>query len=257
MIARKASKQFKIVYRYPIGKLVGFLDSLIRLKPRSFATDAQTALSALQPPLRVMGGEHVPRDGGCLVVCNHYYRPGFRAWWIALAVSAATAQNRHAATRDEIYWVMTSAWRFERSEWKRFWLTPLSRLVFKRIAQIYGFVLMPPMPPSLDEVEDRANAVRRILQLARYLAKEGGILGLAPEGRDVPERLGDTPPGAGRFISLLVQAGLTVLPAGITEKDGCLQVRFGQVFTPNIPANRAVRDVSVANEVMQAIAKLV
>ena len=68
------------------------------------------------------------------------------------------------------------------------------------------------MPPDPSEVEARALGVLQTVRLARRLAQGGGMVGLAPEGRDVPEGLGQPPEGAGQFIALLVRAGLPVLP---------------------------------------------
>jgi hypothetical protein len=82
------------------------------------------------------------------------------------------------------------------------------------------------------------------------------MIGLAPEGQDTtPGELGEPPKGAGDFIALLVDAGMPVLPAGISEVDGKLRVSFGAVFTPPIPADRSRRDKVVADQVMGAIAR--
>ena len=115
----------------------------------------------------------------------------------------------------------------------------------------------PPMPPAPDEVEARALAVRRTLRLARQLAPQGGMIGLAPEGRDTPEPVGDTPPGVGSFIALLVRAGLPVLPVGVSEPQGRLRIALGPCFEPEIPGDRSARDEVVSRQVMAAIADLV
>jgi hypothetical protein len=189
------------------------------------------------------------------VICNHYSRPGFGAWWLALAITAAVAARRMPDADPDIRWVMTAAWTFPQSRWRRQVLTPATRWAFDRVAQVYGFVTMPPMPPDPSEVEARAVAVRRTVRLARQVAREGGMVGLAPEGQDVPERLGQPPRGAGAFIALLVSAGLPVLPVGVTERGGRLSVSFGPLFVPEIPASRTERDLAVAQQVMAAIAR--
>jgi hypothetical protein len=81
------------------------------------------------------------------------------------------------------------------------------------------------------------------------------MIGLAPEGRDFAQGLGQPPEGAGEFIALLVSAGLPVLPAGVTETEGQLQVSFGGLFVPDISSDRAERDQVVARQVMTAIAQ--
>jgi 1-acyl-sn-glycerol-3-phosphate acyltransferase len=229
--------------------------SALLLRPRSFSEDSLEVTTGLQPPLEVIGGEHVPPRGPCLVTCNHYHRPGFDAWWIGLGTTAAVAPYRGPDADRELYWLMTAAWTFPGSISRRV-LTPLTRRAFSRVARVYGFVPMPPMPPSPDEVEARTRAVWQTVQLARRLAKTGGMIGLAPEGMDhIPGVLGEPSEGAGDFIALLVGTGMPVLPAGISEVDGKLRVSFGPIFTPHIPPDRARRDKAVADQVMGAIAR--
>ncbi len=246
------------VPRYPITwRVAGDLAwAMLAHRRRSFVRDARRAVAALRPPLEIIGGEHVPATGPLLVACNHYSRPGFQAWWVAFAITAALSERRALGDDEEMAWVMTAAWRFETSRWRHRVLTPLSRRAFARIAGVYGFVAMPPMPPAPEEMHERAAAVLRTLRLARRLAQTGGLLGLAPEGRDVPVGLAEPPPGAGAFIALLVETGMRVLPAAVYETEGRLRVRFGPPFVPAVPADRAARDRAVAAQVMDAIARL-
>jgi 1-acyl-sn-glycerol-3-phosphate acyltransferase len=204
--------------------------------------------------LAVRGAENIPTRGPCLVACNHYSRPGFAAWWLALAISAAVAARRAPDADPEIHWVMTAAWTFPESGWRHRLLTPLTRWAFRRVAQVYGFVPMPPMPPDPREAEARARAVLRTVRLARRMAQEGGMIGLAPEGMDTPGGMGEPPAGAGRFVALLMEAGLPVLPVGVTEAEGRLRASFGPVFMPEVPPDRAEQDRAVTEQVMDAIA---
>jgi len=243
-------------YRLSWGWTARFLGAALLARPRSFAADAREALAGIHPAPEMPGGEHVPPRGPCLVTCNHYTRPGFPAWWLALTITATVAARRAVDADAEIHWVMTAAWTFPGSPWRQRWLTPLTRWAFRRVARVYGFVPMPPMPPDPREVEARAQAVRQTLRLARQLATLGGMIGLAPEGRDVPGGLGRPPAGAGDFIALLVREGFPVLPVGVSEADGRLRVAFGPSFMPEIPPRRAERDAVVAGQVMEAIARL-
>ena len=242
-------------YRLPRRLLASVLWAVATLRQRSCARDAQVAMTGVGPEPDVQGAEHIPLRGPCLVACNHYSRPGFGAWWLALAIAAAVAARRAPDADPEIRWVMTAAWTFPDSPWRQRFLTPVTRWAFDRAARVYGFVTMPPMPPHPDEVEARAAAVLRTVRLARRAAREGGMLGLAPEGQDTPGRLGDPPEGAGDFVALLVQAGLPVLPVGVTEHGGRLRVSFGPLFVPQVPQSRAERDSAVARQVMSAIAR--
>jgi len=250
----------------PKAMVAGLVWSALTLRRRSFARDARWAVEGLHPPLSVLGAEHVPARGPCLVACNHYSRPGLDAWWVALAISAAVADRRASADASpsagdpEIHWVMTAAWTFPESAWKRCALTPVTRWAFARVARVYGFVPMPPMPPDPDEVEARAAAVLRTVRLARQIAPRGGMVGLAPEGRDVAGGFGEMPPGVGTFVALLAQAGLPVLPVGVGERPrsnrpGRLCVSCGPLFDPDLSVERERRDEAVAAQVRHAIAR--
>jgi 1-acyl-sn-glycerol-3-phosphate acyltransferase len=257
MIPQGEAEEQVAQYGLPWGIAAGVVGSALVRRRRSFARDALRAVERLPAPMEVRRGEHIPRQGPCLVACNHYTRPGFDAWWLVLAVSAVMASHRAAGADPEIRWVMTGAWRFEGSPWRARVLTPATRWAFGRVARAYGFVTMPPMPPIPEEMEARAVAVRRTLRLARQAAGEGGMIGLAPEGRDSPERLGEPPGGVGSFIAHLTRLGLPVLPVGVGEVAGCLRISFGPIFVPEIPARWAARDRAVAEQVMAAIGEQV
>jgi 1-acyl-sn-glycerol-3-phosphate acyltransferase len=243
-------------YRLPRRMMPGFAASFLALRPRSLSRDARAAVASLRPPLEVVGEEYIPAKGPCLVACNHYSPLWFPSWWLALSISAAVASRRAPGAAQEIHWVMAGAWTYPDSPWRSRLLTPATRWAFRRVAQLYGFVTMPPMPPHPSEVEARAMAVRQALRLARRLAPVGGMLGLSPEGQAVREaHLAETPPGVGEFIALLVRAGLPVLPVGVLEREGRLRLSFGPAFEPEIPARRQDRDRDVARQVMAAIGR--
>ena len=242
-------------YPVPATALGGAVWALLRGDQRSFSADALRAVDALGTSLTVCGQKNVPQSGCCVVAVNHYSRPGFGAWWIALAVSGAIAERRALAAQREVTWVMTDAWTFPDSTWRRRFLTPLTRRTFRRIAEVYGFVTMPPMPPDPAEATSRAAAVLRTVRQARSAARFGGMIGLAPAGMDSDELVGPAPVGAGRFVGLLVEAGMPVLPVGIEEVGGRLRVSFGPLFTPLVPADRQCRDSHVISQVMDAISR--
>ncbi len=255
MIAQITPPENYVAYPLPWPMLGGLVWAALTGRSRSFACDARRAVRELSPDLKVLGQQHIPARGPCLVMCNHYSRPGFEAWWIGLAISAAVAARRAPGTDAEIHWVMTAAWTFPESRWRHTVLTPMTRWAFRRVAGVYGFVAMPPMPPDPSELEARAVAVRHTLRLARHAARGGGMIGLAPEGMDVAEGLGQPPAGAGRFVALLVQAGLPVLPVGVAELGGRLRASFGPLFEPLIPVDDEGRDREVIRQVMAAIAR--
>jgi hypothetical protein len=234
--------------RYPTltPTTAGILLSILGGKPRSFRQDAKVLVGELQPPLQVDG--EIPELGGAgwVIVANHYRSPGFRAWWIALTLTA---------TLDEdIRWVMTSAWTYPDAMRDRL-LTPATHWVFTRLAAVYHFVSMPPMPPRPWETEARARAVRDVL---RYISSaDRPRLGLVPEGGDSPDgKLMAPPPGVGRFIGLLLRGRMRLLPAGVFEAEGHLHLRFGAPVSGGAPQDGLPdsRDRQTADLVMRSIA---
>ncbi|MDH7486765.1 MAG: hypothetical protein QHJ81_10880 [Anaerolineae bacterium] len=234
-------------YRLPLRLALSILGDALRGRPRSFRRDASELARGISSR-RVFGEvpdlESSPR--GWLVTVNHYFRPGFGGWWIGVAVAAAFPVEMH--------WVMTSAWTYPDGLRSRT-ITPATRWLFRRLAQMYGFTLMPPMPPRPEEVMERALAVRRVLAFVR--AAPMPVVGLAPEGMDPPEgRLMLPPPGVGRFIAHLARQGLTILPVGLFEEEGALCLRFGSPYSlpADLPRSPEARDREVAVRVVEAIA---
>ena len=122
-------------YALPAGWLLRLGAGLLRGRRRSFRADALACVAGLQPPLQIEGREHIPPGGPCLLTVNHYTRPGLRAWWVALAASAAlspqvdlpanAALSISAALPTEVHWLITSAWTY-RYPLRRATVTPLS-----------------------------------------------------------------------------------------------------------------------------------
>jgi hypothetical protein len=232
-------------YRYPARVTLAILRDLVLEKRRSFAQDS-IELSRGIRALQVIGSPPADRSG-CLFLVNHYSRPGFRAWWIVIAIVAII--------KTEMHWTMTSAWTYP-DFLRAHLVTPLTQWVLARIAHIYGFTSMPPMPPRAADAPRRAEAVRRVLRLARAGRP---AIGLAPEGMDSPDgALIQPPPGAGRFIAHLAEAEYTLIPVGVYEESGALCVRFGGSFM--IPAGRSItamdKDRECSTFVMRRIGEL-
>lgn len=235
-------------YSYPLQLAPGLLASLLLRRRRSFKKDALACLACLKPGLRVMGREHIPAAGPGVLVVNHYHRPGFGAWWIALAAAANLPVEAH--------WVMTAELTFA-GRWHAFASRPVSRWLLRRAAYTYGFTSMPPMPPRPHEVEERARSVRRVLEEMNH--QPGCLLAVSPEGRDAPGGvLAPPPPGTGRFLQLVSRHGSPIIPLGCWEQDGHLCLRFGQAFFLQLPAglNPHQRDQLTAETVMRSLAQL-
>ena len=221
--------------------------SALLKRPRSFRQDACRIIAAAEIPLHVRGGEHIPQHGPALITFNHYHRPGFGAWWLALAIGALAPA--------EIHWTMTAAWT-ETGDPAAKLRAAISRWLFPRLAHIYGFTAMPPMPPRPFEVEARARAVRQVLAAARL--QPPPVIALAPEGKDMPGGvLSGPPPGAGRFLLHLSRLGYPIHPVGAYEEAQALCLSFGPAYTLEIPPGLASQeaDRQATQVVMQAIAR--
>jgi len=225
---------------------------VLRGKSRSFGADAAKLLRFLRPQPEIEHAHLIPSEGPFVAVTNHYCRQGLGAWWSVLVIGQAIARWRPEL--GEVRWVMTNQWTYQDPIRSRL-VTPLTRWLFRRIARVYGFIPMPPMPPHPLQVEERAQAVRRALALAQG----GAIIGLAPEGRESGDgSLLDPPVGAGRFLLLLAKAGLPILPVGVAERDGTLTASFGEPFVldgqPGL--KKPQQDQRASETVMAAIGKL-
>lgn len=228
----------------PLGTLLHLAFDMFWLKRRSFHADSLIMARSL--PLSVLGREYIPQKGPALLVMNHYHRPGFQAFWFGLAISAMTPV--------EIHWTITGAWTEDGTpvSWLRARISPQ---ILGRIANVYGFTSMPPMPPRQQEVEARAYAVRRLLRAARQTPAP--VIGLAPEGQDNPAGgLMRPHPGVGRLLAILNQMGYTLIPVGVYEADQALVLNFGKPFHLSLPKELTAdqRDELAADQVMEAIA---
>ncbi len=235
-------------YSYPPFTILALLRDGLLKRRRRFREDALACIARLRPPLRLIGEQHIPERGFYLVTLNHYYRPGYQQQWSSLAISATVPRDVH--------WIMTGELTFPGS-----WIAPLgkpvSHFVLRRVAEVYDFTSMPPMPPRPRDVEARAAAVRDALQYARRSAEP--IIALAPEGGDQPGGILTMPPaGSGRFCLLLAAVGLHFLPVGVYEADGALTLSFGELYDLSIPRAGSAdeRDRLAARVVMSHIAPL-
>lgn len=235
-------------YSYPPRLLARVTRDVIFMRRRDFHRDAKACIEQLSPPLQVWGRQNIPQRGPCIVTVNHYHRTGFGAQWLALAVAAIVPVPMH--------WIITAEWTYA-NKWYRLVAASGSRILLKRIAHIYGFTTMPPMPPRPADVEARAASVRAVLDYVRRTRDP--ILGLAPEGYDPPSGALATPaPGLGRFALLLSKAGLVFVPVGAYEKDGAFHVHFGEPYALNVrnDLSAAEKDRCAMQIIMKNIACL-
>jgi len=236
------------IYSCPRGLFARVALDAALLRHRNFRKDAKACIANLQPPLQILGEENIPQHGPCAVTVNHYHREGFGAEWLALAIAATVPADMH--------WVMTGEWTYI-GKWYAPLATLYSRFILQRLARIYGFTSMPPMPPRPKDVKARARSVREVLDVPRHT--KDPILGLAPEGYDPPGGVLSRPAsGAGRFGLLLSNAGLQFVPVGAYEADGIFTVNFGEAYELRVERGLSSdeKDAQAAYVIMKHIAQL-
>jgi hypothetical protein len=232
-------------YSHPFSRILSVGANLFFGGRRSFREDGRACVERLIPPLRVLGKENIPQTAPGLITFNHYHRPSFNAWWMALAIAANVPVD--------IHFVMTGELTFS-GRWYASLGMAGSRWLLRRFSKIYGFTAMPPMPPRLQDAKKRARAVRKVLAYAKEHPQ--AILGLAPEGGDQPGGLVKMPPpGAGRFILLLAGQRCPIQPVGCFEENGEFCLRFGKPYWLQVPSglSRDEKDRQLAHIVMSAI----
>lgn len=180
---------------------------------------------------------------GVLLTTNHYSAPDFHSWWFVIIISAIIPCHVH--------WVVSAGWT------NSGWLTNFTHWLFPIGAKVLGFTPMPAMPPDPGEAEKRSIAVRAVLAYASHSFHP--VIGLTPEGRDIPGGvLGNLPPGVGRFMDLLSRYCPWVLPVGVWKENGTINLKFGSPYLLDIPTSLSAsdRDQRAGVLVMKHIAEL-
>jgi 1-acyl-sn-glycerol-3-phosphate acyltransferase len=232
-------------YVLPARFIIKVVMAMLLGERRSFKKDSVIALSGEHPPLRIIEPENIPQTGPCLILMNHYSRPGYIPIWSAFSISSLFPMESH--------WLMTTAWTSPNKYWdpiKR----RLTRVLFTSICRVYGFI---PMPPDPREVTDRAMAVRNLMALARLNLPIA--IGLAPEGQDFPGAvLGSPPPGTGRLLEQLFKTILHVIPVGVYEENDQQVIHFGKPILLKLRnySSNEEKDRDISTQVMRAIACL-
>lgn len=233
-------------YSFPPSLALGIILSLIVGKKRDFKEDSRRACLGIHPSPVVIGVEHIPVRGPLLVTLNHYSRPGFFIIWAALVISANLPDNP--------VWMMTRALTRHTGGWDQI-RTGLTRMIFGRLAYIYGFVTMPAMPPNPKEIIERAISVRRLLSKLHSYTEP--VLCLAPEGMDFPGgELGCPYAGSGKLILQLTALLNQIQPVGVYEEDGKFIVCFGRTYRLQVPDQAKDVDAFAIRRVMTKIAGL-
>jgi 1-acyl-sn-glycerol-3-phosphate acyltransferase len=233
-------------YELPRLPLVGFASDLLLARHRSLLRDSRTVMAANPYPRQVRGLENVPPEGPFVLITNHYARRGLQTYHHAMFITTVIARHRPHA--PNIRWVITSEWYGY-----RLGVVPipawLIRWVFRRVANVYGLVVMPRQA-SL--AVGRAAVLRRIARIAQRepvgLMPEAGGSGILREPLE----------GSGLFLQTLSERGLPVVPTGVWEEDGTLVVRFGEPFAFSVDKRgpRQEQDRQAREQMMVAVGRL-
>ena len=235
-------------YRLPAIAFLQFAWAIVVKRTRSFHHDASRLATLLD--IKVYGSEWIPTTGSILLTTNHYSRPGYGVWNVIIALSAVII--------PEVHWITTNMLTFP-GQRRGILLRPLSHSFLSQVARIYSFTTMPPMPPDPSQVEERALAIRKVMDMLNKVTSPV-IIGLSPEGQDFPGgRLGWPPRGSGRFILQLIKKGQLVVPVGVFEEHGCLTLNFGPPYRPEVANNLPFQDIDceVRRSIMSHLASLV
>ena len=231
-------------YNFAIGYLVRWLVIVAVLRRRRrLGADVREMLRGIEPRPRVKGIEHMPLDGPCIVVMNHYERPGLRVWWCAALVSAALAARRGG--EPPVRWLIT-----DRFEGFRFAGLPMpDRLMawlLDKIGGAYGLLLVA-------RPEGEAQSRSALLRAARATLREGAVLGITPEAASGSgPQLASAWPGSGAALSWLSSGSTPLVPVAVRDdEDGALLATFGAPFTLG-----QASDEEGARAVMDAVAAL-
>jgi 1-acyl-sn-glycerol-3-phosphate acyltransferase len=243
-------------YPYPVFHLiVPALRVLLGLSS-SIRHAAALMVHGIRPAPRVLSANNIPAETPFVLVMNHYDRPGLGAWWGALVVLNAIANQRTHEPRD-VRMLMTREWWYP-GGLGRALKQPITRWFFEHLAKSYGLVLLPPVTGHRAFRGEGIIGIRRALALTR--ADPPQLVGLAPEGRTGEQGALCKPPrGAGLFLAALSQGEIPFLPAGIFEDDEpILTVQFGEPFRLCVDRTlpRELQDVQAACEAMVHIGRV-
>jgi len=244
-------------YVVPWGLAPAIAASVVLGRRRSFSADARRMVRCFKPQPRIEDAGYIPPGGPFVLVTNHYYKPGYHAWWGVAAIAATIAERRPGG--PEMVWMLANRWTYTNTLQSRV-ITPLTHWVFTRLARTYGFISTPPMPRQETYTEEGAQSVRQILGLYDTSAVHSRpAIGVAPEGRDSEDGgLLEPPLGTGRLLLHLARRGLRLLPVGVAEISGSLTLRFGPMFVLNPwpGLDKHERDRRASAQVMLAIGRL-
>jgi hypothetical protein len=258
--------------------LANLLWDMARGAPAPLTAIEERLFAEMTPAPVVSGKAWIPPDSPFVAIFNHYESEHVAAWWGPFLMTGVIAENTVRSPKSELYrahreeggyptpsgegripvqWLMAREWWYP-GGFGRLVKQPLTRLLFARLAQVYGFVRVPPV---LDGDLTRGEGVAGVRQaLALTRGENPPVVGLAPEGHGGKGgTLKEPPSGAGLFLLHLTHERIPLLPIGWYEDEaGRLTIRFGSPFQLLLTrmSGRHSRDRAAATQAMTAIGRL-
>ncbi len=234
-----------VSYPIPWDLVFGLWPNILHRTPTSVDAFSAAICARIHPEPLIIGSENLPASPRFVLVANHYQRPGL---WIMHAASVLTqAIRRHCGPGDPpVRWMVTANWP----------PIKLGPLHFRSP----GDILLPRVADALAcypvsfvgaNPAYTARSLRRILREAPHLNRP---LGIFPEGvAGFAGKLSQPLDGVARLFSHLAKHGMPLQPAGISEAQGRLVVRFG----PGISCAELMAEQDSAALAMKRIAQLI
>jgi hypothetical protein len=233
-------------YKIPKSVLADLAFAALLGRKRRFRAHAVRMMLGIQPPPRVLDEENMPCAGPGIITMNHYHSQALWPPWLASAISALVPVD--------IHWVMAAGWTDPR-RWLDRYKRALSGWVLTRLARVYRFSTMPPMPPSPDEVAQRTASIMRLMSYVRSHPQT--LVGMAPEGGDQPGAVLNLPPsGFGKLALAFSRMDIPFYPVGVYEEEGNFYLRFGPSYRLDVEPglSREQQDLLARRRVMDHIA---
>jgi hypothetical protein len=234
-----------ISYPVPWRLIFNLWPNMLHRTPTSVDSFSASICALHHPPALITGLENLPPSPRFILAANHYQRPGV---WIMHPASVLTQAIRtHYGPADPpVRWMVTANWPPLKLGPLRF-RSP-GDILLPRVADALACY---PVSFAGANPAYTARSLRRILREAPLLNRP---LGIFPEGvAGTAGKLTDPIPGVDRLLSHLAKHGWPVQPAGISEGQGRLIVRFG----PTISCAALLAAPDAAKLTMQKIAELI
>jgi 1-acyl-sn-glycerol-3-phosphate acyltransferase len=214
----------RVSYPVPWDLVFGLGPNIAKRIPTSVDAFSAGICAKIKPEPLVSGWEHLTPSARFVLVANHYQRRGL---WILhpSAVLTQAIRKQYGPGDPPVRWIVTANW--PRIGFGPFSFRSPGDILLPRVAEVLNCY---PVSFAGSNQAFTARSIRRILREAPQSTRP---LGLFPEGvAGAAGQLSEPIPGVARLMKHLAKAGMPVQPAGISEADGRLVIRFGPTVSP-------------------------